>query len=152
MKLKTNWNFSKGSRTKISNQMNKDQSWNLNKEEDNSEILNSQHEFWGEERARKRITNWDWNIKLKTNWNFSKESRTKINNQRNKDQSWNLNKKKRQLWNFKFSGWILRGGERKKKKERKHCWWQTASPPLTHTTLTGRRRYEDSNDVMKRNL
>jgi hypothetical protein len=95
MKLKTNWNFSKGSRTKISNQMNKDQSWNLNKEEDNSEILNSQHEFWGEERARKRITNWDWNIKLKTNWNFSKESRTKINNQRNKDQSWNLNKKKK---------------------------------------------------------
>ena len=149
MKLKTNWNFSKGSRTKISNQMNKDQSWNLNKEEDNSEILNSQHEFWGEERARKRITNWDWNIKLKTNWNFSKESRTKINNQRNKDQSWNLNKKEdnSEILNSQDEFW---GEERERK--RKHCWWQTASPPLTHTTLTGRRRYEDSNDVMKQNL
>jgi hypothetical protein len=149
LKLKTNWNFSKGSRTKISNQINKDQSWNLNKEEDNSEILNSQHEFWGEERARKRITNWDWNIKLKTNWNFSKGSRTKINNQRNKDQSWNLNKKEdnSEILNSQDEFW---GEERERKG--KHCWWQTASPPLTHTTLTGRRRYEDSNDVMKGNL
>jgi hypothetical protein len=118
MKLKTNWNFSKGSRTKISNQMNKDQSWNLNKEEDNSEILNSQHEFWGEERARKRITNWDWNIKLKTNWNFSKESRTKINNQRNKDQSWNLNNKKKdnsEILNSQDEFW---GEERERKRKK----------------------------------
>ena len=118
MKLKTNWNFSNGSRTKISNQMNKDQSWNLNKEEDNSEILNSQHEFWGEERARKRITTWDWNIKLKTNWNFSKESRTKINNQRNKDQSWNLNNKKKdnsEILNSQDEFW---GEERERKRKK----------------------------------
>jgi hypothetical protein len=49
-----NWNLIKGSRAKIKNQNNDDQSWNSNKWEDKSKILNSQCEFRVKKREKKK--------------------------------------------------------------------------------------------------
>jgi hypothetical protein len=53
MKLKINKNFTKISRTKIKKKI-KDWCWNPNKLKDNSGILHSQHEFWGERENKEK--------------------------------------------------------------------------------------------------